>query len=110
MISWEFLGSPEQIRAQVFYIHELTEVIIVGKDDFIFAALQVVASGFKVFNNSQKLYSYKSHIKTEVEKYTTNIGVWKVCSKPLAFNDFDIFGLKQKFAPNHYYHQQPYSG
>ncbi len=49
----EFLGSAELTRAQTFYIHKLTEVIMVSKDkNFVFAFVQVVAPSLKGFNNS----------------------------------------------------------
>ncbi len=52
----ELLGPADLKRAQVFHIHELTEVIIVTKDeDLVFPVFQVVAPSFKSFNNSQKL-------------------------------------------------------
>lgn len=45
------------MRGLVFYIPELTEVIMVNKDkDFVlFAAFQVIIPSIKAFNNSQKL-------------------------------------------------------
>ncbi len=56
VVSREFLGPANLTRAQAFCIHKSTEVIMVSKDeDLIFAAFQVVAPSFKVFNNSQEL-------------------------------------------------------
>ncbi len=52
----DFLGPIDLVRVQVFYIHELTEVIIVDKDkDLVFAAFQVVTPSLQGFNNSEKL-------------------------------------------------------
>ncbi len=54
--SRELLGPADLTRAQASRIHELTEVIMVTKDeDLIFAALQVVALSLKGLNDSQEL-------------------------------------------------------
>ncbi len=56
VVSKELLGPAHLTRAQAFHIHELTEVIMVSKDeDLVFAAFQVVAPSFEGFNNSQEL-------------------------------------------------------
>ena len=56
MILRELLRSPDLIKALTFYIHKLTEIIIVYKYwNFILAALQIVAPGFESVNNSQEL-------------------------------------------------------
>ena len=56
LITRELLGPPDLSRAQVLYIHKLTEVVMVCKDkDLVFAAFQVVAPSFKDFNNGQEL-------------------------------------------------------
>ncbi len=52
----KILGLMNLIRAQTFYIHQLSEIIMVSKDkDLIFAALQVKTLSFQGFNNSQDL-------------------------------------------------------
>ncbi len=52
----EFLGSADLTRAQALCIYELTEVIMVSKDEnLVFAAFQVVVPSLKGFNNSQEL-------------------------------------------------------
>ncbi len=54
MVSRELLGPADLTKAQAFRIDELTEVIMVSKDeDLVFAAFQVVAPSLKSFNNSQ---------------------------------------------------------
>ncbi len=56
MVLRELFGSVDLTRAQAFYIYELTEIIMVSKDeDLVFATFQVVAPSFKDFNNSQEL-------------------------------------------------------
>ncbi len=56
VVSREFLSTADLTRAQTFYIHELTEVIMVSKDkDLVLAAFQVVAPSLKSFNDSQEL-------------------------------------------------------
>ncbi len=48
----EFLGSIDLTRAQTFYIHESTEVIMVNKDkNLIFATFQIVTPSLKSLNN-----------------------------------------------------------
>ncbi len=48
----KFLGSTDLMRAQAFYIYELTEVVMVSKDkDLVFAALKVVTLNLKSLNN-----------------------------------------------------------
>ncbi len=48
VVSRELLGPAYPTRAQVFCIHESTEVIMVSKDEnLIFAALQVAAPSLK---------------------------------------------------------------
>lgn len=52
----EFLGPADLAKTHVFYIDKSTKVIMVNKDQqLIFAALQIVAPGFKALNISQKL-------------------------------------------------------
>ena len=56
MVTRKLLGPLDLMKAQVLYIHESTEVVMVRKDkDLIFAAFQVVAPSFKSFNNGQEL-------------------------------------------------------
>lgn len=52
----ELLGLTNLIRAQTLLIYELTQVIIVFKDEnLVFIALSIVSQGFKSFKNIQKL-------------------------------------------------------
>ncbi len=56
VVSRKLLVLADLMRAQVFHIHELTEVIMVNKDkDLVFATFQIVALSLKGFNNSQEL-------------------------------------------------------
>ncbi len=56
VVSRELLGPANLTRAQAFRIHELTEVIMVSRDeDLVFVAFQVVVPSLKSFNNSQEL-------------------------------------------------------
>ncbi len=56
VVSRDFLSPADLTRAQVFCIHESTEVIMVSKDEnLVFAAFQVVAPSLKGFNDSQEL-------------------------------------------------------
>ncbi len=56
LVSKEFLSLVDLIKAQALHIHELTEVIIVSKDEYlVFAAFSVVVLSFEDFNNSQEL-------------------------------------------------------
>ena len=56
MVLRELLGPIDLIRAQVFCIHELTELIMISKDkNLVFAAFHVMTSSLKGFNNSQQL-------------------------------------------------------
>ena len=49
----ELLDLTDLLRAQVFCIYETTEVIMIHKNEnLIFATFQVIAPGFKCFNNS----------------------------------------------------------
>lgn len=51
----ELLNISDLIKAQDFYIHKLTDIVIVNKNNnFIFTTLQVLALSLKNFNNSQK--------------------------------------------------------
>ena len=44
----ELLSLADLIRAQVFYIYELTEIVMVNKDkNFVFATFQVVVPSLK---------------------------------------------------------------
>ena len=52
MISRLLLSPTSLLRAQVFYIYETIEVIIIYKDkNLIFVAFQVLVSSFKFFIN-----------------------------------------------------------
>ncbi len=52
MVSRELLGPADLIRAQAFCIHELTEVVMVNKDeDLVFAAFQVVVPSLESLND-----------------------------------------------------------
>lgn len=52
----ELWGPTNQLRAQTFYIHESTQVIIVSKDKvFVFVAFLVVVPSFESLNNGQEL-------------------------------------------------------
>lgn len=70
MILKGFLSLANLLKAQVFSIHELLEVVVISEDkDLIFAAFQVVAASFKNLNNGQKLliisfilYFYKDYL------------------------------------------------
>ena len=49
----QLLSSEDLARAQTFYIHELTQVVIIGQNqDLVLVAFQVVAPILKHFNNS----------------------------------------------------------
>lgn len=53
MITRELLSLLDPIKAQVLYIYELTEVIIVHKNkNLVFTAFQVVALSLEGFNDS----------------------------------------------------------
>lgn len=48
----EFLGPADLSKAQAFYIHELTKIVMVGQyKDFVLTAFEIVASGLEGFNN-----------------------------------------------------------
>ncbi len=50
------MGPADLTRAQAFCIHELTEVMLVSKDEeLVFAVLQVVAPSLQGYNDSQEL-------------------------------------------------------
>lgn len=50
------MGLPDLTEAQIFRIHEPTEVIIVGQDkNAIFPEFKIVSPCFEDFNNSPKL-------------------------------------------------------
>lgn len=52
----ELMDLADLRKTQVFCIHELSEIIMVNKDeDLVFPTLQVVMSSFKAFDNSRKL-------------------------------------------------------
>ena len=56
MIMRELLGPTDLFGAQALRVHELTEVIIVHKDEiFMLAAFQIVTLRLEGFDNSQKL-------------------------------------------------------
>ena len=56
MITRELLSLLDVTKAQAFYIHELTEVAVICKDeDLIFEAFQVVPPSLKSLNNGQEL-------------------------------------------------------
>ena len=56
MISRELLGPTDLSGAQALCIHELTEVIVVRKDEnLMLAAFQVVPPGLESLDDSQKL-------------------------------------------------------
>lgn len=53
MVLEKLLNPLNLIKNWVFYIHKLTQVIIVSKNkNFIFSALYIVVSDLKNFNNS----------------------------------------------------------
>ena len=53
MVLGEFLSPTNLFRAQVFCIHELTKVVIVGQyKDFVFITFKIMAPGLESFNNS----------------------------------------------------------
>ena len=52
MVLREFLGPADLFGAQIFCVHERTEVIVVRKDeDLMLAAFQVVVPSLKCLNN-----------------------------------------------------------
>ncbi len=56
VVSRELLGLADLAEAQTLCIYELTEIVVVDKDeDLMFAALQIVAPSLKHFNNSSDL-------------------------------------------------------
>ena len=56
MVLRELLGSTDLSGAQVLRIHELTEVMMVRKDEnLMLAAFQIVTPRLKSFEDSQKL-------------------------------------------------------
>ena len=56
MVSKEFLGPIDLLKAQTLCIHETTKVMMICKDEnLIFAAFQVMAPYFEGFDDSQKL-------------------------------------------------------
>ena len=56
IVTRKLLGPADLTRAQTLCIYELSEVIMVSEnEDFVFAAFYVVLSGFKCFDNGQKL-------------------------------------------------------
>lgn len=53
IITKKFLSLLNLLIAEIFYIYELTNVIIIyQKNNSVFAALQIVLPGIKDFNNS----------------------------------------------------------
>ncbi len=73
----ELLGPADLMRAQVFCIHELTEVIMVSKDeDLVFTAFQVVAPSFKGFNNSQELLIISLVLSLSKDHLLREKGYW----------------------------------
>lgn len=49
----ELLSLTNLTKTQLFYVYELIEVIMVGKNkDFIFAIFNIMSPDFKGFNNS----------------------------------------------------------
>ena len=56
MVSKELLGPANLSGAQAFCIHEMTEVIMVRKDEnLMLAAFQIVTPRLEGFDNGQKL-------------------------------------------------------
>lgn len=56
IVSREFLGLLNLSGAQVLYIHEPTEVVIVREHkNFMLTTFKIMPSGFQSFNNGQKL-------------------------------------------------------
>lgn len=57
MILRELLGPTELARAQLFYIYELTKVIIVAKDkNLVFIAFQELVLCLESFNNNLEFF------------------------------------------------------
>ena len=53
MILRELLSLADLTKAQIFYIHKLTDIIMVKKDkNFIFIVFQIMMPKLKDFNNS----------------------------------------------------------
>ena len=53
----ELLGLVDLTKAQVFYIHKLTEIIMISKaKNLVFAVFQVVLPSLKGLNNDQELW------------------------------------------------------
>ena len=53
MILKNLLGLAELTRAEIFYIHESTKVVVVDEDkNLVFVSFLVVFLYFKGFNNS----------------------------------------------------------
>lgn len=56
-ISKELVSLFDLMRAQIVFIHKLTKVIIIRKDqNHIFLALWIVLSNLKSFNNAYELF------------------------------------------------------
>ena len=47
MVTCKFLGQANLLRAQIFYVHELLKVVVVGKyKNFMLKAFEVKLSSF----------------------------------------------------------------
>ncbi len=89
MVLRELLGVADLTRAQAFRIYELTEVIMVSKDEnLIFAAFQVVAPSLKDFNNSQEF---------SIVGFISNLGRYYFLRKKGYWMSLTNFGLRRNW-------------
>ncbi len=73
----ELLGPADLTRAQAFYIHESTEVIMVSKDEnLVFVVFQVVAPSLKDFNNSQEILIVSLVLSLSGDHLSREKGYW----------------------------------
>lgn len=57
MVLGKFLSPPDLTKTKLFYIYELTQIIIVSKDQkLIFTTFQVLLPNLKNLNNDQQLF------------------------------------------------------
>lgn len=54
MISQKLLGLPDLFRAQVFDIHELLEVVVIGENKYFeFGVFSIIVPSLKNLNNGK---------------------------------------------------------
>ena len=77
IVSKELLGLADLTRAQVFCIHELTEVIIVNKDkDLIIVVFQIIAPSLNDENDSQELLIISLILSLSGDHFLRKKGYW----------------------------------